>query len=190
MKKHYISPQQLLQDSFQLGWDIYASGFRPTFVVGVWRGGTPVGIAIHELLSILGVESDHTAIRTTSYQGMRRVEQPVRVDGLDYLSERLTARDRVLLADDVHDTGLSLEQVVAELRASCGENCPEIRIATPWFKPTRNRSQLRPDYFIHTSDDWLVFPHELEGLSAAEIQDHKPELAALLTQLEGKLGKR
>jgi hypothetical protein len=42
--KKYITADELLLDSFQLGVDIYNSGFRPNFIVGVWRGGTPVGI--------------------------------------------------------------------------------------------------------------------------------------------------
>ena len=53
--------------------------------------------------------------------------------------------------------------------------CPaEIRIATVYYKPTRNRSRLKPDFFVHETDRWLVFPHELQGLSEAEIAAHKP----------------
>lgn len=186
MNKHYISPQQLLEDSFQLGWQVYASGFRPNYVVGVWRGGTPVGIAVQELLQILDIESDHSAVRTSSYTGMTRLEQSVRVDGLEYLTGRLLATDKLLLVDDVHDTGLSVQQIVDDLTAACGENFPEVRIATPYYKPANNRSTLRPDYFLHETDDWLVFPHELEGLSLAEMQANKPELAPLMSQLAEK----
>ena len=63
--KKYITADELLLDSFKLGVDIYNSGFRPNFIVGVWRGGTPVGIAIQEILAYLGNESDHIAIRTS-----------------------------------------------------------------------------------------------------------------------------
>ena len=52
--KKYITADELLLDSFKLGVDIYNSGFRPNFIVGVWRGGTPVGIAIQEILAYLG----------------------------------------------------------------------------------------------------------------------------------------
>ena len=50
-----------------LAWQVYESGFRPDYIVGVWRGGAPIGIAVQEFLDVLGVKSDHIAIRTSSY---------------------------------------------------------------------------------------------------------------------------
>lgn len=187
MAKHYISPQQLLADAFALGWMVFESGFRPDYVVGVWRGGTPVGIAVHELLQLLGVAADHAAVRTSSYAGMDRREAAVRVEGLDYLTTRLQPGQGVLLVDDVHDTGLSLEQVIRDLHSQQAD--ADIRIATPWFKPGNNRSGRQPDYFLHQTADWLVFPHELEGLQLDEMQANKPELAALMPQLRRQLGQ-
>lgn len=188
MNKRYITPQQLLTDAFALAWQVFDSGFRPTCIVGVWRGGTPVAIAVHELLQVLGVEADHTAIRTRSYTGIGQRDETVQVDGLDYLTRSLGRDDALLLVDDVYDSGLSLAQVCADLRLACGPDTPAIRIATPYFKPGNNRSGRDPDYFLHTTDDWLVFPHELEGLSPAELAANKPELAALLPQLATILG--
>lgn len=187
MNKHYISPQQLLQDAFTLGWQVFESGFRPNYIVGVWRGGAPIGIAVHELLNVLGVSADHTAIRTSSYTGIGQRGQRVQVQGLDYLIDRVTANDALLLVDDVYDTGLSLQQIVADLREARGDQTPEIRIATPYFKPDNNRTARAPDYFLHKTGDWLVFPHELHGLTLAQIRDNKPELAGLLEQLDGLL---
>ena len=189
LNKHYISPSQLLQDAFQLGWQVYASGFRPDFILAVWRGGTPVGVAVHELLDLLGVKSDHLAIRTTSYTGIGQRDDTVRVDGLDYLVARATANTPVLLVDDVHDTGLSLAQVVSDLGLACGDNMPEIRLAAPYYKPGNNRSGTRPHYFVHQTDDWLVFPHELDGLTLEEMRDNKPELAGIMDQLAARLGE-
>jgi hypoxanthine phosphoribosyltransferase len=53
----------------------------------------------------------------------------VRVDGLEYLAGRLQAGDRLLLVDDVHDTGLTLQQVIEELGRACGSGTPDIRVA-------------------------------------------------------------
>ena len=39
MSKRYIQAQQLLEDSFKLAWQIFESGYRPNYIVGVWRGG-------------------------------------------------------------------------------------------------------------------------------------------------------
>lgn len=187
MDKQYITPQQLLADAFALAWQVFESGFRPTCIVGVWRGGTPVGIAVQELLQVLGVGADHTAIRTRSYTGIGQRDNAVQVDGLDYLTRRLGRDDALLLVDDVYDTGLSLQQVTADLQHACGPNTPDIRIATPYFKPGNNRSGRDPHYFLHTTDKWLVFPHELEGLTLAELAANKPELAALLPRLTDTL---
>lgn len=190
VNKQYISPSQLLADAFRLGWQVFESGYRPDMVVAVWRGGTPVGIAVHELLDLLGVAADHFAIRSASYTGIARRRPVVRVDGLDYLVARAAATERLLLVDDVHDTGLSLQQIVDELRQACGDDVPEIRLATPYFKPGNNLTGRVPDYYLHGTDDWLVFPHELIGLSLEEIARHKPELAPLMDRLPARLEGR
>ena len=189
LKKHYISPQQLLEDSFRLGWQVFSSGYRPTFIIAIWRGGTPVGAALHELLEVLGVSADHFAIRTASYTGIGQRGPTVRVDGLEYLIERVGREDRVLLVDDVHDSGLSLQQVAVELRSACGDRTPELRVATPYYKPGNNQTGQPPDYFLHESDEWLVFPHELAGLTLTEMRASKPALAGLIDQLEQRLRK-
>ena len=183
MEKHYISASQLLKDSFELAWQVFESGFRPNYIVGVWRGGAPVGIAVQELLDTLGVKSDHIAIRTSSYTGIGERNRHVQVHGLNYLIRRLESEDSLLIVDDVHDTGLSIDQTVRDLRDACKKNTPEVRIATPYYKPGNNKTERVPDYFIHETDQWLVFPHELDGLTLEELAANKPELAHMLDQI-------
>jgi len=183
MDKHYINASQLLQDSFELALQVFESGFRPNYIVGVWRGGAPVGIAVQELLDTLGVESDHIAIRTSSYSGIGERSRHVQVHGLNYLVRRLESEDSVLIVDDVHDTGLSIDQTIKDLKADCKKNMPEVRIATPYYKPGNNKTQRVPDYFLHETEQWLVFPHELDGLSLEEIASNKPELAGMLDKI-------
>ena len=65
--KTYLSAQKLLEDSFQLGANVVASGFQPSIIIAIWRGGTPVGIAVQEMLAYSGIETNHIAIRTSSY---------------------------------------------------------------------------------------------------------------------------
>jgi uncharacterized protein len=175
MEKVFISAESLLRDSLELGLQIVRSGFRPTFLVGVWRGGAPIGITVQEVLEFHGHECDHIAIRTSSYHGVDQRSKTVRVHAIDYLVSRLSAEDRLLLIDDVFDSGLSLEAVIGELKNRCRRNLPEdIRIATAYFKPSRNRSSLMPDFFVRSTDQWLVFPHEMQGLTREEILKHKP----------------
>nr|WP_253938504.1 phosphoribosyltransferase family protein [Hahella sp. HN01] len=166
-----------------MGLKIYESGYRPNYIVGVWRGGAPVGIAVQELLDFLGVESDHIAIRTSSYTGIGERSRHVTVHGLNYMVKRVNAEDSVLIVDDVYDTGLSVQQVVTDLKAACRKNTPDIKIATPYFKPSNNKTDKVPDYFVHETDQWLVFPHELHGLTTEEILEHKPELAVIHDKL-------
>ena len=179
--KTYLTADQLLADSFRLAEGIYASGFRPTHIVGIWRGGAPVGIAVQEWLEYRGVESDHIAIRTASYTGIDQQSREVRVYALGYLIDTLNPDDHLLVIDDVFDSGRSIEAFLAELSARCRHNMPrDVKIATVYYKPARNQTDLKPDYYVHKTDEWLVFPHEICGLSEAEIAAHKPEVAALL----------
>ncbi len=177
--KQYIDAQQLLDDSFSLALNILDSGYQPDLIVAIWRGGTPVGIAVHELFEYMGCHCDHMSIRTSLYKGIEKRAGEVKVHGLSYITQSLTTGDRLLLVDDVHDTGLSVQQVVTDIKVECGDNAPEIRIATPYYKPDNNQTGRVPDYFIHQTDDWLVFPHELVGLSAEEILQNKPGVEVL-----------
>jgi hypothetical protein len=173
--KEFVSAESLLRDSFELGMQIVRSGFRPTFLVGVWRGGAPIGIAVQEVLEFHGIECDHLAIRTSSYTGAGEAQPTVRVHAIDYLVSRLTASDNLLLIDDVFDSGRSLEAALQELARRCRRNMPEnVRIATVYYKPARNRTKLVPDFHVRATDQWLVFPHELQGLSREEILANKP----------------
>lgn len=181
IEKTWITADGLLEDSFRLGNAIVDSGFRPTHIVGIWRGGAPVGIAVQELLEYRGIETDHIAIRTKSYTGIDEQNDAVRVYSLGYLIDTLNPEDRLVIVDDVFDSGRSVEATLRELSARCRHNTPrEIRIATVYWKPTRNKTQLRPDYFVHETDEWLVFPHEICGLSQAEIRAHKPQADLIL----------
>jgi uncharacterized protein len=175
MEKLFISAESLLRDSMALGLAIARSGYRPSFIAGIWRGGAPVGIAVQEVLDYQGIHTDHIAIRTSSYSGIDQQDKMVRVHALDYLVSKVTADDELLLVDDVFDSGRSLEAILAELRQRCRRNLPtRIKIATVYYKPARNRSALLPDFYIHSTDKWLVFPHELQGLTREEILANKP----------------
>jgi hypoxanthine phosphoribosyltransferase len=175
MQKIFISAESLLRDSLELARRIVQSGFRPTFLVAMWRGGAPIGITVQEALEYHGIPTDHIAIRTSYYLANDQKAKSVRVHAVDYLVSRLSAEDKLLLVDDVFDSGRSLEAVLDELRRRCRRNLPEsIRIATVYYKPERNCSSLIPDYYVRAERDWLIFPHELQGLTREEILEHKP----------------
>jgi len=184
-EKQFIKAQELLDDSFRLGLKVLSSGFKPDFIVGIWRGGTPVGIAVQELFEHYGIATDHIAIRTSSYEGIEQRGKRIRIHGLNYIVKNAGAAHGLLIVDDVYDTGLSIKAVIDSLNRLARRNTPhDIRVATVFFKPGNNRTERRPDYYIHTTDSWLVFPHELKGLSPEEIACHKPEIAKVIK--EGK----
>ena len=173
MKKQYITADQLLVDSFTLAFNIIDSGYRPDLIAGIWRGGTPVGSAVQEVFEFAGINTDHVAIRTSSYTSIGE-RTNVTVHGLEYLERYLTPEDKLLLVDDVFDTGHSVDTVIAELQNLYRNGAPECRVATPYFKPNNNETSRVPDYMLYETDDWLVFPHELIGLGDDEIADEKP----------------
>ena len=184
IEKYFISADSLLRDSIELGLRVVRSGFRPSFLVGVWRGGAPIGIAVQEILEYNGIECDHISIRTSSYTGIDQQSRTIRVHAIDYLVSVLNAEDSLLLIDDVFDSGRSLEAAIAELRRRCRRNLPEdIRIATVYYKPLRNRSSLVPDFYVRSTDQWLVFPHEVDGLTREEILANKPVDGSFFTAL-------
>jgi len=176
MEKTVLTAQGLLEDSFNLGLQVLESGFEPTLIIAIWRGGTPVGMAVQEILSYCGVESDHIAIRTSSYMGVDE-RGAVAVHGLNYIIKKVCHDDRVLIVDDVFDTGNTIVAVIDELTRRARGNTPEdIRVAVPWFKPSRNETDVIPDYYLHETSEWLVFPHELDALTPEEMRESRPEL--------------
>jgi len=189
-QKVYISAQQLMEDSLELGRQVLESGFRPNYIVGVWRGGTPVGIAVQELLDFYGIETDHISIRTSSYRGLQQRDEKnsVRVHGLSYLTRQMNFDDTLLIVDDVFDTGLSVKAIIDYLQKRSRRNMPEdVRVATAYYKPARNRTDFKPDYCAQSTDEWLVFPHELEGLTMDEIKTNKPHLVSVIESLDAKM---
>lgn len=181
--KVYLTADRLLEDSFALANQVLDSGFVPTHIVGIWRGGAPVGIAVQELLAFRGVETDHIAIRTASYSGIDRQDKEVRVYALGYLIDVLDPEDRLLVIDDVFDTGRSVDAFLRELKLRCRHNMPQtVKIATAYYKPSRNQTTMVPDYFVHQTEEWLVFPHEICGLTEDEIRKHKPGAAIILRE--------
>ncbi|MGY5450167.1 phosphoribosyltransferase [Agarivorans sp. MS3-6] len=180
--KLYITGQDLLEDSFRLAEKVLASGFKPSFIIAVWRGGAPIGIAVQEFLAYHGIESDNIAIRTSSYAAaIDSQAKQVKVYGLNYLVKHVQQHDRLLIVDDVFDTGRSIEAIIGELSRLARLNTPkDIRVAVPYFKPERNKTDRIPDYYLHETSQWLKYPHSLEGLNPQEIAQYRPELYQII----------
>lgn len=181
-EKVYLSAQQLLEDSFRLGAEVVASGFVPTMMIAIWRGGAPVGVAVQEILAYCGIETDHIAIRTSLYKpDIDDRSSEIRIHGINYLIEKVRHEDSLLIVDDVFDTGSTIDAVIRHIEEKARLNTPrDIRVAVPYFKPSRNVTQRIPDYYLHETDQWLKYPHSLEGLSAEDVATHRPELYRII----------
>ena len=179
MQKRFLDEETVIQDAFRLGVKIFESGFRPTFIVGLWRGGSSVGIYVQECLQTLGVKTDHIALRTSyrglpAYQSMVEAPEEIRVHGTQYLVENLNVDDGLLIVDDVFSTGYNINAVINRLSSKLKRNMPsQVKVATLYQRPGYNRVGLSPDFCLHETSDWLVFPYELKGLSADDIQQNK-----------------
>lgn len=187
-QKQFVQEEELLNDAYRLAVKVFESGFRPNFIVGIWRGGSTVGIYVQECLQYLGVETDHIAIRT-SYRGMddylKKIDavENIRVHGLKYLYENLNRGDKLLIVDDVFGTGKNVSAVINRLEDKLKRNMPQdVRLAMPYYKPSKNKSSRTPDFYLHETDQWLVLPYELTGLSIDEIQTSKAWMMPILEQ--------
>ena len=183
MDKQYIDANELILDSFRLAANVYESGFRPNLIIGVWRGGAPVAIAIHEYFNFMNWGSDHISIRALSYTGINNRTKEVKLSGLEYIFDNTNKSDHLLIVDDVFDTGNSFKAIIDALISNFGNLLMDrVKIACPWYKPKNNQTKLKPDYYLHKTDQWLVFPHELMGLSMNEVQQNKKDIFNVINQ--------
>lgn len=186
MDKHFVDAEDLLLDSYRLGVQIFKSGFKPDFIIGLWRGGSAVGIAVQECLQHLGVKTDHIGVRTSytgmsTYKTMIRNASEIRVHGLQYPVDTLSADKKLLIVDDVYSTGLNVKAVIDELQRKARRNMPsDIRVAAAWHKPESLKTGRPADFFVHETNQWLVLPYEIGGLTEEEIRTFRPELAPII----------
>ena len=80
---------------------------------------------------------------------------------------------------------INIKAILDTLNEKARKNIPhEIKMAMPWYKPERNIIGIEPDYFIHKTDDWLVFPHEMDGLTEEEIFENKEGMKDILSEVK------
>jgi len=182
MKKRFVTANELLEDAFTLALHVLDSGFTPDLIIGLWRGGTPVAVAIHEALCVTGLSPAHLPIKTSSYQGIGERNHHVEISGLEQLQALRTRPGNVLIVDDVFDTGNTMNAVLNALTEQTTLTDATIKILTPWWKPEVNQTSIAPDYWLHQTNDWIVFPHEMAGLSEDELSQ-KPGAGAIVEWL-------
>lgn len=163
--KTYLDPTAYQRDIWTLARMVYESGWKPDLILGLWRGGATPAIAVHEYLEWRGWKVRHLPLKCSSYAGMENRTDNVVFECAAETLATVRPGERVLAVDDVFDTGKTAEAVRAEI-ARRGAEC---RVACVHWKPGRNLTPGRPDWHVREDGDgWIVFPHELCGLSPEE----------------------
>ena len=175
--KHYLSADEYLRDTWRLAAEVRRSGWKPDVLIALWRGGAPVGVAVHEFFKVTGWPIQHIPLKCASYTGIGANEGKVVFTHGDIVFGMLRKGDKVLVVDDVFDTGKTAAAVKAELEAKG----VEMKMACVYWKPQKNITDMKPDFFVKDVGlDWIVFPHEIEGLTKEEIAVKDPVLAGLI----------
>lgn len=171
MHKTYISADKQCRDSFALARKIWDAGLRPDLLIGLWRGGTPIAISVHEFFVYMGHKCANLPVKCSSYSGMSQTSE-FSIDLPENFKTFLTPGMKVLVVDDVFDSG----QTAARVKRLLLDVGCEPKIATLYYKPKNNRTDIKPDFYLHSTDEWIVFPHELEGLTLEEIRCKDPDI--------------
>ena len=175
--KHYLSADDYLRDTWRLAASVRESGWKPDILFALWRGGAPVGVAMHEYFKVSGWPMQHIPLKCASYTAIGENTGEVVFTHGDIVFGMLRKGDRVLVVDDVFDTG----KTAATVKARIAETGAEMKMACVYWKPAKNTTDMKPDYFVRdVGNEWIVFPHEIDGLTAEEIKVKDPALAELL----------
>jgi uncharacterized protein len=174
-EKEYIRADDLVRDAFSLAHRIYESGYVPDVLLVLWRGGTPVGIVVHEFLLYKGIDTYHTVVKAVSYQGIGRRVAP-QLESFDSVLGAIDDGAHVLVIDDIFDTGCTVREVYRRLTA----RTTNVKVATLYVKAGANQTEIVPDFHLRKTSKWIVFPHELMDLTREEIMQKDPFVHDLL----------
>ena len=175
--KAYLDPKEYLHDIWRLARQVYDSDWRPDVLLALWRGGAAPGVAVHEFLKVKGRSLRHAPVKCSSYTGIGTSETEVKFDEhAERMLASLAPGTKVLVVDDVFDTGRTAAAVHDRMAAA---GC-DMRLACVYWKPSKNVTSLAPDFFVKKLEQWIVFPHEIEGLTPDEVAVKDPVLAELM----------
>jgi hypoxanthine phosphoribosyltransferase len=132
--------------SRELATMVHSSGFRPDVVVAIARGGLLLAGSIAYALDVKSCG----ALNVEFYTGIdERLDEPVLLPPM--LDEPAIAGKRVLLVDDVSDSGRTLAMVLGMLERAGAE----VRTVCLYSKPA---TVLEPDYVWKKTSEWIAFP--------------------------------
>jgi uncharacterized protein len=185
VKKEFLSYDVIRNNAIKMAYAIYREGFIPDVIYVSLRGGAYIGNVISEYFKIVRQEAArpvfYAAVVARSYAGVQQREQ-IRIDGWTYSPEYLRTGDKVLIVDDIYDSGRTINYL-AEVILSKGLPRQDVKIAVHDFKVCEYRGErlpIQPDYWCRKhvlkdpSDEvWIHYmSHELVGLTDEELESH------------------
>jgi hypoxanthine phosphoribosyltransferase len=201
MIKEFLPYDAVRNNALKLARRIYSDGFIPDVIYVSLRGGAYLGNVISEYFKIVRRGNRpvyYAAVVARSYSGVREAGQ-VKVEGWTYAPEHLRVGDRVLLVDDIFDSGKTLNHL-AGIILERGIPRDDLKVAVHDYKHFHDmpdQQPIQPDYWcrkhelsVDDEDIWIHYmSHELVGLSPEELEQHyyvhDPELRPVLAALGG-----
>lgn len=173
----YIDANEFQIDIWKLAAIIRKSQWKPDVLVGLWRGGATVTIAVHEFLKASGCPAEHLPLKCFSYTAIGKNEGEVNFSLAEETFKLISPGKNVLFIDDIFDTGKTAAAIYDRIK-----DIPiDAKFASVYWKKEKNLTSIEPDFFVREMDSgWICFPHEIDGLSPQEIQAKNPTLAKLL----------
>jgi hypothetical protein len=198
MPKEFVPYDAVRNNSLKLARYIHSDGFLPDVIYVSLRGGAYMGNVISEYFKIVkrgGRPVFYAAVVARSYTDIHTRER-VMVDGWTYSPEYLRSGDKVLLIDDIYDSGRTINHLV-EIILEQGIPRADVRVAVHDYKVRHyldERLPIEPDYWCRKlevdreeNDTWIHYlSHELVGLEDQEIQNHysyDPEVQSILRNI-------
>ncbi|MFP4067061.1 MAG: phosphoribosyltransferase [Spirochaetaceae bacterium] len=182
MKKEFVPYDTVRNNALKLAHRIHQEGSVPDVIYVSLRGGAYLGNVISEYFKFVrrsGRPVFYAAVVARSYTDIHEHSQ-VMVDGWTYNPDYLRAGDRVLLVDDIFDSGRTINHLVNIIMEK-GIPRRDVKIAVHDYKIRTfvdERLPIHPDYYCrkHEVDDpeedsWVHYlSHELVGLTENEIE--------------------
>ncbi|MGA2612580.1 MAG: phosphoribosyltransferase family protein [Spirochaetia bacterium] len=196
MHKEFLPYQTVRNNAIKLADRINREGFAPDVIYVSLRGGAYMGNVISEYFKILRKDRRpvyYAAVVARSYRDIG-AQDKVRVDGWTYDPAYLRSGDKVLLVDDIYDSGRTVNHLV-EIIMEQGIPRSDVRVAVHDYKIRRyvtKQLPVQPDYWCRfhelatpQDDFWIHYmSHELVGLTEEEKKEHyyreDPELTGVL----------
>ena len=186
MRKDFLPYDTVRNNALNLAYRIHQDGFIPDVIYILLRGGAYIGNVISEYFKIIkkdGRPVFYAAVVARSYTDIRQQDR-IMVDGWTYAPAYLRNGDRVLLVDDIYDTGRTVNHL-AEIIMEKGIPREDLKIAVHDYKILTHSDILlpiQPDYYCRKHevasadhDVWIHYmSHELVGLSEDEINCNYP----------------